>query len=271
MHGGGDWFALDSVLSQLKLLQALAFRPEQVAAGLETFQRAMLRLTPPARRWQPERVFLFSGHMMDAPRRKEPRFPPEMEGAAREAIERALDQQGARAGDLALTQGAAGGDLLFAEACLRRGLRLQLLMPCQEPDFIQHSMLSCLHGEEWLQRYLRVREHEHCLEPRIMPRALGPVPRDVNHQQISPYVRGNLWLLYTSLATALQGTRFICLWNGARGDGPGGTDHMYREVKRRTGQVSWIDTRTLLAALPQAPEAKPHGLPPNTPAEGDTP
>ena len=27
--------------------------------------------------------------------------------------------------------------------------------------------------------------------------------------------------------------------------GPGGTAHLYREVKRRTGRVNWIDTRTL--------------------------
>jgi hypothetical protein len=39
--------------------------------------------------------------------------------------------------------------------------------------------------------------------------------------------------------------RFICLWNGSRGDGPGGTEHMYNEMKRRTGQVTWIDTRAL--------------------------
>ena len=29
------------------------------------------------------------------------------------------------------------------------------------------------------------------------------------------------------------------------GDGPGGTRHMVQEVKRRTGRVTWVDTRTL--------------------------
>ena len=32
----------------------------------------------------------------------------------------------------------------------------------------------------------------------------------------------------------------------AGSDGAGGTKHMVDEVKRRTGQVSWIDTRTPL-------------------------
>jgi hypothetical protein len=39
--------------------------------------------------------------------------------------------------------------------------------------------------------------------------------------------------------------RFICLWNGGGGDGLGGTAQMYDEVKRRTGRVTWIDTREL--------------------------
>ncbi len=35
---------------------------------------------------QPRRVFLFSGHMLDAKGRKPPRFPPERESIAARAI-----------------------------------------------------------------------------------------------------------------------------------------------------------------------------------------
>ncbi len=59
------------------------------------------------------------------------------------------------------------------------------------------------------------------------------------------FERCNLWLLCTTLARAVDKARFICLWNGDSGDGPGGTEHMHKEVKKRTGQVIWIDTRTL--------------------------
>lgn len=44
--------------------------------------------------------------------------------------------------------------------------------------------------------------------------------------------------------SSVDKVRFICLWNGSEGDGTGCTAHMYEEVKRRTGQVLWIDTRT---------------------------
>ena len=73
-----------------------------------------------------------------------------------------------------------------------------------------------------------------------MPVELGPLPAGAN-----AFERCNLWLLYSALSYGPDKVRFVCLWDGAGGDGPGGTKHMVEEVKRRTGQVSWIDTRTL--------------------------
>jgi hypothetical protein len=76
---------------QLLLLQDLGFQPETVAAGIATFDRALGRLMKPEDRWEPRQVLLFSGHMVDAPDRKEPRFPSEKEAAAAQAIEGALE------------------------------------------------------------------------------------------------------------------------------------------------------------------------------------
>lgn len=75
-HVRGDWFALDSTMSQLRLLRDLRFRPDTVDAGVTVFQRALEKLTRPEDKWLPRRVLLFSGHMVDTPDRKEPRFPP---------------------------------------------------------------------------------------------------------------------------------------------------------------------------------------------------
>src|SRR3984957_13907654 len=74
----------------------------------------------------PRQVFLFSGHMIDAPGRKEPRFPADKEGVAKAAIEATLTKAGAEAGDLAICGGACGGDLVFAEDRLARGMRPEL-------------------------------------------------------------------------------------------------------------------------------------------------
>ncbi len=45
-------------------------------------------------RWQPRQVLLFSGHMIDAPDRRTPRFPAVKESIAAQKISEALDTIG---------------------------------------------------------------------------------------------------------------------------------------------------------------------------------
>jgi tetratricopeptide (TPR) repeat protein len=234
-----DWFALESCRAQLQLLNDLGFRPDTVAAGIATFERAQRTLAKPELSWQPRQVILFSGHMIDEADRATPRFPAAMEARAAQKIAAVLDQLGANADDLAFTQGACGGDLLFTEACLQRGIKVQWLQPYREPEFIQKSVVNC--GESWRSRYYDARAKTP--PPRFAPDELGEPPP--NAEPGYAYTRCNLWLLYSALACGIDKVRFVCLWNGSGGDGPGGTEHMYDEVERRTGRVSWIDTRTL--------------------------
>jgi tetratricopeptide (TPR) repeat protein len=104
-----DWFSLNSSRAQLQILEDLRFRPETVGVAIAVSDRAIGRLTKPDDRWEPRQVMLFSGHMMDAPNRASPRFPPAKETAAAQAIEAELDRLGADAGDLSFCQAAAGG------------------------------------------------------------------------------------------------------------------------------------------------------------------
>ncbi len=234
-----DWFALHSSCSQLQLLNDLGFNSERVQAGISVFERALAKLRKPEGDWQPRQVILFSGHMVDAPDRSKPRFPADKEEIAAQKIAEALDALGAGPEDLALCQGAAGGDLLFLDACQSRGVRCQTLIPLPEPEFIERSILPSARGETWRERYFKMKGR--LQDPiRVMPDELGPLPSSVD-----AFERCNLWLLYTTLAWGVDKARFICLWNGAGGDGPGGTAHLYNEVKKRTGQVTWLDTRKL--------------------------
>ena len=81
-------------------------------------------------------VFLFSGHMVDASDRSEPRFPPGKESLAAAAIGALLEQLDAGAEDVGISSAACGGDLLFAEACLQRGLRVEIYLPFAEEEFL---------------------------------------------------------------------------------------------------------------------------------------
>jgi len=195
-------------------------------------------------RKSPATVFLFSGHMLDTPDRPIPRFPPDKESIAAACIGEALDRLGAGPNDLAIAQGAAGGDILFGEACLARRVRFRMLLPLSEPAFIAASVLPCCDGESWRQRYLALRARL-SLPPRIMPDVLGPPPRDRDGKPGDPYERCNRWLLYSALAQGRDRLRFISLWDGSGGDGPGGTAHMVGEVRRRHCQITWLDTREL--------------------------
>ncbi len=231
-----DWFALDSSLQALALLRDLEFRPAETALAIDIVAREVKRLAPP---FVPQQVLLFSGHMVDAPGRDKPRFPATQVPAAAREIAAAIDRLGAGAGDLALCQCAAGGDLLFLEAAQARGLRCQVLLPCDEPEFIQRSILPSADGPAWRDRWFAVRA-KLADPPRVMTDDLGPGPKGIN-----AYERCNDWLMNTALAWGPDKVRFICLWNGGGGDGPGGTQHMMDEVQRRTGRVEWIDTRSL--------------------------
>jgi tetratricopeptide (TPR) repeat protein len=232
-----DWFALSSSRAQLELLKKLSFQRDNVEAGLAVFERALQKLATPEGKWQPQQVFLFSGHMIDKPGRQTPRFPVEKESVAGQKIAEALEKLKAGPEDLALTQGACGGDVLFTEACQQRGVKVQWLQPFDEPTFIKKSVIC--RGEDWRVRYLAAKG-KLATDIRAATESLGPPPRDVDS-----YERCNLWLLYTALSYGIRKVRFVCLWDGAGGDGPGGTAHMYQEVNRRTGQVTWIDSRTL--------------------------
>src|SRR5690242_20212212 len=88
----------------------------------------------------PRKVVLFSGHMIDAAGREKRRFPPDKEPIAARAIAETLADFEVGPADLAICGGACGGDLLFAEATLARGARLELYIPFDEPTFLENSV-----------------------------------------------------------------------------------------------------------------------------------
>ena len=186
---------------------------------------------------QPRLVFLFSGHMIDTPDRPEPRFPAKQEATAAKAIAILLDELGMENQDLAICGGACGGDLLFAEAALQHGCRLDLYLQYPEADFLKASVAFA--GKSWVDRYYAVKANA-LTRIKVQADALGPPPEDSN-----PYVRNNLWQLDSALAYGVDKLRFIALWNGEGGSAPGGTENMVETVRQHAGRVSILDTRKL--------------------------
>src|SRR4051812_12781056 len=97
-----------------------------------------------------QQVIVCSGHMIDAPDRKEPRFPAAKAEAVRASIGRQLDEWKVNCSTLALCGGASGADTLFGEEALLRGANLRLLLAQEKQAFINDSVAGA--GEEWVQR-----------------------------------------------------------------------------------------------------------------------
>lgn len=191
----------------------------------------------------PRQVLLFSGHRVDVPGRVPARFPAGKLDNAAAAIDAALEALAAGAGDLALTQGSAGGDLLFAEGCVRRGVALRLMQPGPEPRFVDESVRASVDGAQWVRRYLAVRALA-SLPPQAVPDSL-PDESSLGSGPTGRFERCNRWLLETALSWGRDRFRFVCLWDGGPSGGAGGTGHMVGDVRRRGLPVIWLDARLL--------------------------
>ena len=183
----------------------------------------------------PPKAVLFSGHMIDAPGRAKPRFAPDKEPIAARAIASALADLDVGPRDLCICGGACGGDLLFAEAALARGSRLELYIPFEEPTFLEKSVDFA--DSDWRARFFAVKARGVL---HVAPRELGP-PREGE----DPYERNNRWMLDAAVRLGADKVDFVCLWNGEGGDGPGGTRHMMEEVRQLGGRTRWLDTTKL--------------------------
>jgi hypothetical protein len=183
----------------------------------------------------PRKVALFSGHMIDAPGREKPRFPPDKEPVAARAIAATLADLAVGPADLAICGGASGGDLLFAEAALACGARLELYIPFDEPAFLEKSVDFA--DRDWRARYFAAKASAVL---HVAPSELGPIQEGED-----AYERNNCWMLDAAARFGANKVDFVCLWNGEGGDGRGGTRHMMDAVRKRGGRTRWLDTTKL--------------------------
>jgi hypothetical protein len=156
-------------------------------------------------------IVAVSGHMVDAPNRETPRFPPgQVERVGRE-VEEAFDAWAVGAGTTVLSGGARGADILAAEAGLRRGAQVRLCLALPPEEFEQRSV--ALPDSDWTARFRSLLQRS---EVEVLPSATsGGDGNDV-------FARTNARLV--EIARSVSRTpHALLVWNGQRGDGPGGT------------------------------------------------
>ena len=165
------------------------------------------------------RVIVVSGHMVDTPDRPKPRFPPDQLPRVADQVEAALRQWNVGPGTTLVTGGARGADILAAEAARNRGARIRIVLARQPDDFVQSSV--ALPGTDWEERFYDM------LGLADVEVVSGPEDDDV-------YARVNDRIL--EIAHAIDDRpHAIIVWNGAKGDGPGGAGDFAARLDRVSG------------------------------------
>jgi hypothetical protein len=258
LEGAAPMF-FDVARRQLDLYRRLGVFTEQLDA-LDTVLPALESASgrsesaKPAATAPPLRVLVFSGHRIDAPGRKKPRFPAACEPLAVAAIEAAISQAGgdtAPARMLGIAGGASGGDILFHETCARMGSPSALKLAIPRDAYIVQSV--AVEGQPaWIERFNAL--HQRCDERGAVAElgSTDALPRWLSKvKDYDLWERNNRWTLLSALAYGADKVRLIVLWDGQSGDGPGGTEHMVQTARAAGAQVQHLDTRELFkAALP---------------------
>jgi hypothetical protein len=202
---------------------------------------AELRNTPAPRSRTPARTLLFTGHMVDAPDRPKPRFPPAAEPEARRMIHDAVARECAvEPGKLTgVAGGACGSDILFHEICQELGMESELYLAIPPEHFIEVSVRHG--GPRWIERFFRLVE---TLPTRVLANT-SKLPSWVSHENYSIWQRNNLWTLFSALALDAAKLTLIALWDEGPSDGPGGTEDLVRQVQSRGHEVQRLPAEAL--------------------------
>ncbi|MQA30725.1 MAG: hypothetical protein GEU82_12955 [Luteitalea sp.] len=244
LKGQPEFFS-DSVRAQLVVYQELGLLAASVDRVLDVLGPAAAVDRTPGR----PRVILFTGHQVDAPTRGKARFPADREPLARAAIRDAVQYEVARSGVVVGMAGAAsGGDILFHEVCAELGIPTKLYLALPPDSYVTASVAPA--GADWIRRFYAIQSRfpsAPILAPTQEP------PGWLRHRRdYSIWQRNNLWMLNEALTAGARNLTVIALWNGEKGDGPGGTADMIEIAHRRGAETRVLDSNALfgLAGAP---------------------
>jgi len=230
----------DAVRRQMLLYQRLGILRENIQAALENIGPVA---APAQSRESPPRVILFTGHRVDAPDRKTPRFPAAKEKDARAMILEAvrMEKEKAQGKLLGISGGASGGDILFHEVCEELAIPSQMYLVSPRSEYIKASVADG--GSGWVERFDRLYDK---LKLRILSDT-EQLPRWLRAKKdYDIWQRANLWILHNALYISQDHLTLIALWNGAAGDAPGGTEDMVKRAKDRGATFIHLDARKLI-------------------------
>lgn len=162
-------------------------------------------------------VAIFSGHMIDRPERKEPRFPPGAEEQVRRDLEKLIREKNIR---IAYSSCACGGDILFMEEILKAGGECVILPPLPLPETIRNSV-DIIPGANWKERLETILQNGNVLLLEAECDEIGEEDDAIIYDFTNRYLFGMALHKAATLNFPLHG---VTVWNGKKSGLIGGTD-----------------------------------------------
>lgn len=252
-------FNANSIRKQLAIYRDLGVLNDNLSKVFEVISEPPPLPEPGATAPQTKRkrVLVFAGHMIDSPGRENKRFPPDKEGVARDKIKEAiLKEMNNGAGVLCGYAGAAsGGDILFQEICAELNIPTRLYLAIPPKKYVNSSVVKA--GQDWVNRFWDIyNKHEANKQVRVLSE-VEDAKEDVDYlpawlrskKDYGIWERNNLWMLFNAVDEACDvksrdpNLTLIALWDGAGGDGPGGTGDLVKKVQDMGARHEIIDTK----------------------------
>lgn len=179
-------------------------------------------------------VVAFTGHMIDDPARKKPRFPEPLADRVSELVGDALDDM---EGEIGYSSAASGADTIFLERLQGRGGETNVVLPFDREDFFALSVDYA--GEEWHSRAERVLERSTRIEQTTRGKYEGD---DVLFSYANQIIMGKAILRSRFLETDPV---LLAVWDGRRNKNVGGTAELIHMWEAKGYPLKVIDLRTV--------------------------
>ncbi len=182
------------------------------------------------------RVAVFAGHLIDRVARATPRFPQHLEDDVRAALLEVLRRRDIAVG---YASAANGGDLLFLECLEAIGAERHIVLPYNRDQFLGDSV-SFIPG--WAPRFHSALDRATHVVTASEQRMPGNA---MSYEYGFRLLDGTAALRAGELDTELW---CIAVWDGAAGDGDGGTAGAIEHWRDAGRQIEIVDLRAIAAA-----------------------
>jgi class 3 adenylate cyclase len=211
--GGKNYSYLASTRKQLRLLSGYMDIPDEVLDVLNI---------PP--------IIAFTGHMIDHPARKIPRFPPELEPMVKAEIAEVI---GHFKPGIGYSSAACGSDILFLECMQVLRFETNVVLPFELEDFLRESVSFA--GDKWKARAQKVLDR--CTR-RVQATEGKYLGDDLLFDYANRVIMGQSLLRSSILETE---SVLLAVWDKSSASATGGTSEFVQTWEQKNFPVHIID------------------------------